>query len=227
MPAYNESVILAESVDYVLGALRKRDEPFEMIVVENGSTDTTLAIAHRLAAENHELHVVHRPRADYGAALRAGLLAATGEIVVNFDCDYYDVEFLERAVDRIRSDGGPSIVVASKRAPGASDRRSASRRFVTVVFSTLLRAGFGLTVSDTHGMKAMRRSDVLTAAEQCALGRDLFDTELVLRAQRAGLRIDEIAVTVAERRPARSPLARRVPRTLFGLVQLRRALGPR
>ena len=171
--------------------------------------------------------MLQRAEADYGAALRAGLLDASGDLVVNFDCDYYDIDFLDRAIARLRSDGGPAMVVGSKRAPGADDRRSISRRGVTWVFSTILRVGFGLHVSDTHGMKAMRRAALLPCAADCTLGRDLFDTELIIRAERSGLAIDEIPVSVVERRPARSPVARRVPRTLLGLMQLRRALGPR
>ncbi len=227
MPAFNESAILSESVHHVVEKVRERGEVFEMLVVENGSTDDTLAIAHRLASEMPELRVLHRIDADYGAALRDGLIDAHGDVVVNFDCDYYDVDFLDRAVGRLRSDAAPAIVVGSKRAPGASDRRSVARRAVTWTFSTILRVGFGLRVSDTHGMKAMRRAAVLPCARQCTLGRDLFDTELILRAERAGLTIEEIPVSVEERRPARSPLASRVPRTLVGLVQLRQALGRR
>ena len=225
MPAFNESAILAESVEHVVKPLRERAETFELLVVENGSTDDTLAIAHRLGVEVPELRVVHRAVADYGAALRNGLIEAQGEIIVNFDCDYYDIDFLDRAVARLRGERAPAIVVGSKRAPGASDQRSAARRAVTWGFSTLLRLGFGLHVSDTHGMKAMRREAVLPYAEQCTLGRDLFDTELIVRAERGGLGVEEIPVAVVERRPARSPLASRVPRTVWGLVTLRRALG--
>ncbi|HEY3830842.1 MAG TPA: glycosyltransferase family 2 protein [Acidimicrobiia bacterium] len=228
MPAFNESEILTESVQHVVERLRARDDVngrFELLVVENGSTDDTLSIARRLATEMPEVRVLQRAEADYGAALRAGLLDAAGDLVVNFDCDYYDIDFLDRAIARLRSDGGPAMVVGSKRAPGADDRRSIARRAVTWTFSTILRVGFGLNVSDTHGMKAMRRAALLPSAEQCTLGRDLFDTELIIRAERAGLAIDEIPVSVVERRPARSPLARRVPRTLLGLLRLRRALG--
>jgi glycosyltransferase involved in cell wall biosynthesis len=229
MPAFNESEILTESVQHVVERLRARDDVndrFELLVVENGSTDDTLSIARRLATAMPEVRVLQRAEADYGAALRAGLLDASGELVVNFDCDYYDIDFLDRAIARLRSEGGPAMVVGSKRAPGADDRRSMARRAVTWMFSTILRVGFGLHVSDTHGMKAMRRSALLPRAEECTLGRDLFDTELIIRAERAGLAIDEIPVSVVERRPARSPLARRVPRTLVGLLRLRRALRP-
>jgi glycosyltransferase involved in cell wall biosynthesis len=224
MPAYNEAAFLEQSIRDVSAGLRARDEPFEIVVVENGSTDGTLDLAHRLAAENGSVRALHRPAPDYGDALRAGLLDARGDVVVNFDVDYYDLEFLTEAVERVRGAGGPSIVVASKRSEGARDERPLRRRLVTLTFSTLLRVGFGLGVSDTHGMKAMRRADVVGLAEQCRFGIDLFDTELILRAERAGLAVGELPAHVEERRPARTSIWARVPRTLWGLVRLRVAI---
>src|SRR5581483_2286121 len=129
----------------------------------------------------------HRDEANYGRALRAGLLIATGDAVVNFDTDYFDLGFLDAAVATVLAPGGPAIVVGSKRAAGASDTRPPLRRIATWVFATMLRVAFGLTVSDTHGMKAMRRAAVETYAERCFSGQDLFDTELILRVERAGL----------------------------------------
>src|SRR4051812_28263720 len=92
MPAYNESVLLASSVGDVVKGLRERDMSFELIVVENGSTDGTLGLALDLAGDYPELRVEHRDEADYGAALRDGLLAARGVFVANFDADYYDLD---------------------------------------------------------------------------------------------------------------------------------------
>jgi hypothetical protein len=55
----------------------------------------------------------------------------------------------------------------------------------------------------------------------CRFGADLFDTELVLRAERAGLTVTELPVTVEEHRPSRTPIVRRIPRTIRGLFRLR------
>jgi len=224
LPAHNEELLLTQTVEDVVEGMRERATRFEVIVVENGSRDRTAEIAGASADAHPEVRAIHLPEADYGAALRAGLLAATGDVVVNFDVDYYDLAFLDRAVALAGAPDGPAIVVGSKRAPGADDQRSVARRAVTWGFATLLRVLFRLQVSDTHGMKAMRRAAVTPLVEACRFDRDLFDTELIIRAERAALGVEEIPVTVTERRPSRTPIARRVPRTLMGLLVLRRAM---
>lgn len=221
MPAHNEEGLLDTTLTDVTKALRGRDLRFEVLVVENGSTDATLADARAFAADDDSVVVLTRPTADYGEAMRAGILGATGAVVVVFDVDYYDAEFVDRVLPSLTVDGGPAIVVGSKRAPGTTDTRPWPRRAITAGFTTVLRFGFGLGVSDTHGMKAMRREVVEPIVRRCRHGTDLFDTELVLRADRAGLVVAEVPVTVEERRPSRTPIARRVARTLVGLVRLR------
>jgi glycosyltransferase AglD len=225
MPAHNEAVLLDDSVREVVDGLRARGADFEVLVVENGSQDRTRDLAASLAHDAPEVSVHTLDRADYGRALRTGLLAARGDIVVNFDVDYTDLGFLDAAVRRLGEEDPPAIIVGSKRAPGAQDRRSWPRRFVTWVFSSMLRVGFGLRVSDTHGMKALRREVVLPIGRACRCDGELFDTELILRAERAGLDVTELPVTVAERRPSRTSITRRALRTLAGLVRLRVVLA--
>jgi glycosyltransferase involved in cell wall biosynthesis len=222
MPAHNERELLPSSVTEVIEGLRARGVPFLLLVIENGSSDGTRALAEELATRFDELSVDSLPKADYGAALRRGLLAATGDAVVNFDVDYYDLDFLTDAVSLMGEAGaGPAIVVGSKRAPGADDQRSWPRRFVTWGFTSLLRLLFGLGVSDTHGMKAMRREVVVPLARECRFDADLFDTELVIRAEHAGLAVTEIPVSVSERRPSRTSIVGRATRSLWGLARLR------
>jgi glycosyltransferase involved in cell wall biosynthesis len=224
MPAHDEEAFLGPAVREVTAGLRERGRDFEVLVVENGSRDGTAALARDLAGEFPELRTLSSPEADYGAALRQGLLTAEGEFVVIFDVDYFDLGFLDRALARMGESDQPAIVVGSKRAPGAHDTRPWPRRLVTSGFSMVLRYGFGLRVSDTHGMKLLRRRVVAELAESCRFRTDLFDTELVLRTERAGLRAVEIPVDVEERRPSRSSIGSRIPRTLTGLARLRLAL---
>lgn len=220
MPAHDEAAFIATAIREVAGGMRSRG-PFEIVVVENGSTDDTAEVAKALAEEIPELRVLSLGAPDYGRALRMGFLAAEGEIAAFFDVDYFDLGFLDRAVALIEAPDGPAIVVGSKRGEGALDTRPWPRRMVTLVFSTILKLGFGLTVSDTHGMKVLRRPPLIPLAERCRFGTDLFDTELILRAERAGLRSDEVPVIVQELRPSRSSIAKRIPRTMANLVRLR------
>ncbi len=228
MPAYNEAAILGATAREVVDGLRHRGLRFELLIVENGSTDGTPAIAARVAAAVPEVATHSLRRADYGEALRAGLLAARGEVGVIFDVDYFDLDFLDAALIRLASDAAarPAVVVGSKRAPGARDGRPWHRRAATAAFGAILQTALRISVSDTHGMKVIDLSVLRPVIRACRHGRDLFDTELVLRAERAGLAVAEIPVTVRERRPSRTPLWRRVPRTLCGLLRLRLAVGP-
>jgi glycosyltransferase AglD len=223
-PAYQEQDFITSAVTDVVDGLRTMGVAFEVIVVENGSTDGTRAEADGLAARYGEVRSMSIDAPDYGRALRHGLLAATKDYVVNFDVDLYDLDFAARAVSQMHAPGGPSIVVGSKRGDGSVDNRHWTRKVVTGVFSGLLRYGFGLRVSDTHGMKAMRRADVLPVAERCQFGTDLFDTELVLRTERAGFKTGELPVVIEEKRPARTPIVSRIVRTVRGLARLRVAL---
>ncbi len=138
---------------------------------------------------------------------------------MNFDVDYYDLAFLDKALELLGSTRC-AIVVASKRAQGALDRRPLHRRVVTLVFTTMLSRLFGMAVTDAHGMKAMRRDQVAGSVEACVMTRSLFDVELVLRAGRAGLEVLEVPAVVVERRPPRSAITKRSIETVVGLARL-------
>jgi glycosyltransferase involved in cell wall biosynthesis len=221
MPAHNEQGYLAAAVERVVNGLRDRPEPFEVIVCENGSTDLTAKIASECCRLHPELKVVALPEADYGRALRAGFLASAGDQVVNFDVDLVDLGFLDAALTLSRTVDSPVIVVGSKRSPGSSDQRPAGRQIVTAIFSLVLRKGFGLRVSDTHGLKLLSRAPLVPVVAACRFGGDIFDTELILRAEHAGLEVMEIPVTVVDQRPPRTSIVRRIPRSLLGLARLR------
>jgi len=222
MPAHNEADYVAPAVREVHDGLTARGLDFELLVVENGSTDATSEIAQQLTSRYPNMRVTSLPIANYGAALREGIITSQGEFVITFDVDYYELGFVDEALALLEAgENEPVIVVASKRAPGSRDERPWPRRLVTAIFGWMLRVGFSLSASETHGMKAMRRAPVEALVRQCRFVSDLLDTELVIRAERAGFGIAELPARTEERRPSRTSIWQRVPRTLVGLVNLR------
>jgi hypothetical protein len=83
-----------------------------------------------------------------------------------------------------------------------------------------LHAFFDFQGSDTHGLKALRRSRLLDVVAQCRVEKDVFASELVIRAARAGVRLREVPVDVREKRPPSINLLKRVPNVLSNLGRL-------
>jgi glycosyltransferase involved in cell wall biosynthesis len=220
LPAHNEADLIKTTVHEIVDRLAADGRNFEVIIVENGSTDGTLGIAEDLAANCPNVQVVTNAWADYGDALAKGFRTARGAVVVNFDVDYYDFDFLEKAEQRL-SRGDVVIVVASKTAPGAVDKRPWFRRLLTAGFTMVLRLGFALPVTDAHGMKLLSRQPLVRIAQSCQMHGSLFDVELVLRAGKAGLGAAEIPAVVEELRPPRTAVWRRSIESLSGLIKLR------
>lgn len=219
VPVYNEAGFLPRALPALIGAMDSLDRSYEILIVENGSTDDSAAIA-RSVAGGAPVSVLSLQIADYGGAMHHGFTESTGDWVVNFDIDYFSAEFLRKILASESFD----IVIGSKRDPGSEDRRPMIRRLATLVFNLLLRTILGSRVSDTHGMKAFRRGLVDDLAPLVVSRKDLYDTELVIRAERAGYRITEVPVIVEELRTARSSLVKRVPRTIAGLFRIRKLL---
>jgi glycosyltransferase involved in cell wall biosynthesis len=219
VPVFNEEDILEDTVEELLAGLAKLSvERFELILCENGSTDTTREIAYSMVAAHPYVRLLTLDRADYGAAQRAGLLAAQGEVVVSFDADYYDLDFLQGALA-----AAGDVVVASKGISGSDDRRSLLRRLASSSFGLLTRSLLGIKVRETHGMKLFR-ARALGLVPFVAATKDLFDTELLAVAELGGLAIDELPITTEEKRPSRSGILSRIPRTILGLLEIRARL---
>jgi glycosyltransferase involved in cell wall biosynthesis len=220
VPVYNEASFMPEGLPGLIDAVVGAGAPYEIRIVENGSDDATATVARSLAGDANVV-VESLPDPDYGAAMRAGFLKADSDWIVNFDIDYFSREFLENV---LAQPAHIDLVIGSKRDPRSEDRRPLIRRLATGVFNLLLTSILGSNVSDTHGMKGFRRELVADIVPQVVSTKDLFDTELVIRAERAGYSIVEVPVVVEEMRTARSSLIKRAPRTVAGLFRMRRLL---
>lgn len=219
IPVYNEAAILQASVEELCRRLTAERLRFEVIVAENGSTDDTPRLARALASERREVLAFSYPEPNYGGALREGIYRARGRYLVCEEIDLCDVDFHLRALAELRS-GEVDFVVGSKAMRGANDTRPLTRRLATRAYNRALRLTLGYRGTDTHGLKAFVRETVLPVVASCVVEHDVFASELVIRAQRLGLRIREIPVEVREKRAPSVHLFKRVPRVLRHLVRL-------
>jgi glycosyltransferase involved in cell wall biosynthesis len=163
---------------------------YRAIVADNGSTDGSPAVA-----AGHGAHVVHEPRRGYGAAVHAGLEAATADVVCVLDADgSLDPRELPAMVARVR-DGHADLAVG-RRVPAASGAWPWHARAGNALIATALRRR-GVPVHDIAPIRVARRNSLLAlGVKDRAFG---YPLELLLRAGAAGWRIEEVDVAYHRR----------------------------
>jgi glycosyltransferase involved in cell wall biosynthesis len=220
IPVYNEEAILEAAVKDLVDRLRAFDFSYELILAENGSKDRTVELAAELGQRFPQVKSFSLGEPNYGKALKRGILEARGEIVICDEIDLCDTDFYKRAL-AILNAGEADFVVGSKVLDASSDERPMLRHVATLVINGMLRVSLGFKGTDTHGLKAFKRAAVLETVERCIVDKDLFASELVIRAERTKVvRVKEIPVRVLEKRAPSIHLFRRVPNVLKGIARL-------
>jgi glycosyltransferase involved in cell wall biosynthesis len=226
IPIFDEEAILHAAVVDLRACLAPLALDYEIVLAENGSRDGTVRIAEQLGQRYPEVRLVRSPEPNYGRALRQGIQSARGQLIICEEIDLCDVDFHARALSLLRS-GAADFVVGSKLLGGSRDERPRLRHAASLLYTSLLRWLFDYRGTDTHGLKAFSRGPVLPLVEACRVDRDVFASELVIRAYRARLRVVEIPVRVLEKRAPSINLLRRVPNVMRNLWQLSRSIRSR
>lgn len=223
IPVYNEAEIIQEAAQKILAHLTSRGWMHELLLVENGSRDATwqkIQELERVSPAVRGLRVGSPGHGDYGLALKTGALAAHGELVVNDEIDIGNFDFYDSAVGILATEPTVDMVIGSKTLAASNDQRPALRRFATWCVNLLLRVVLGFKGTDTHGLKVWRRTRLEQVVRACVTGKDILASELVIRAERAKLRIKEIPIEIAETRAARISIWKRIPHVLKNILEL-------
>src|SRR5882724_10814922 len=231
IPCFNEAGRIGETLRLTLEYLASNAAESELIVVNDGSTDATAAIAReRLKDARVETRLLENfPNRGKGAAVRAGLLAAQKPIGLFFDADLstpleetpkviepivrgeVDIAFGSRAIDR-------SLI---------GQHQPWRREYAGRVFNLLVRVATGLPFWDTQcGFKAFRLDVCRPILEAARVDGFAFDVELLVLAQRAGLRIREVPVRWNHAEGSKVSFFRDSLRMLREVITLRMASHP-
>jgi dolichyl-phosphate beta-glucosyltransferase len=220
LPAYEEAQRIGPALDELFGYLRRSgpareggrsaDElgRWDVLVVDDGSTDVTAAIVegHREASgHDPRLRVLRRPHAGKGAAVRAGMLEASGDLVVFTDADLAtppdQLPLMSEALARV------DVALGSRVQPDGTDRRAsqpAHRRLLGRIFHALAALWVTGAVPDTQcGFKGFRRDVARDLFSRQQIGSIVFDAEIIHLARRRGYRMAVVPVQWSDKRGSR------------------------
>lgn len=198
IPAYNESARIENALERVLGCVQERGWDAEILVVDDGSTDDTVAIIGRWMERHDRLHLIRNPgNRGKGYSVRNGLLQSAGELVMFTDADLSapieEAELLIAALDE-----GADVAIGSRWLDKQKQTitQPMYRRFFGRCFNWVTRKVMGLPYRDTQcGFKAFRREAAQTIFRLQTIERWGFDPEILFIARRLRYKIVEVPVT--------------------------------
>jgi Glycosyl transferase family 2 len=196
VPVYNEQQDLAVSIARLHSYL-SHNFPLSWLitVADNASTDSTWAIACRLARELDRVRALHLAQKGRGRALRTAWLQSNASVVAYMDVDLStDLDALLPLVAPLIT-GHSDVAIGSRLARGARVVRGPKREFISRSYNLILRATLHNSFSDAQcGFKAMRAEPARRLLPLVEDNAWFFDTELLVLAERSGLRLHEVAV---------------------------------
>ena len=196
IPAYNEEDFIEDMLESIDSVIAGKHLPYEIVVVDDGSRDRTLANAVRYAKRNGHVKVVSYPEnVGKGYAVKTGFLRSTGDVVVFADSDMeIDLSIISQYIEALKRG---DIVIASKKHPDSQVKVPFTRKILSEGFNSLVRILTGVPLKDTQsGLKAMRKNAFIDIFPRLAVKRYAFDVELLAVANLFGLKVVEMPVTI-------------------------------
>lgn len=202
VPAYNEDETIVANVSETCRLFREAGWDFEIIVIDDGSSDSTWSELRRLARRNPQVTIKrHRRNHGKGRALKFGCRFARGSLIALLDAD---LELHPRQIlgfYNIMRRTGADVVIGSKWHPESSLNYPLARGVVSRIYYTLVRLLFGLPVRDTQtGLKLFRAEVLKRIFPAILVKKYAFDLEILVNVKRLGYRIVEAPVEVLFKR---------------------------
>ena len=230
IPVYNEAHVLASSIERLRSYLQEHQFPYSwrVVVADNASTDTTLAVAHQLDDTYSDVTVVHLPQKGRGRALRKAWLESDAAAMCYMDVDLSTDLAALLPLTRAVLEEGYDVASGSRMTKGSQITRSLGREITSRGFIFLIRLLFLSGLSDTQcGFKAISRRAAHELIPRIENEEWFFDTELLLLAEKGGYRVKQVPVHWLEDQDSRVNVAKTVAEDLRGLLRMRLRRIPR
>ncbi len=223
IPAYNEAAVIAPTLEAIDAYLTRAQLTHEIIVVDDGSLDRTVAVVRGLSGTQPALRLLDAPHQGKGAAIKQGVLAATGRYLLFLDADHSTrIEEIQKCLPWLRQ--GCEVVIGSRKMPGAVIRvhQPPLRELMGRGFTWVSNALLGVRVTDfTCGFKCFQTGVAQRLFRLQRIGGWGFDAEVLFLAKRGGYRIKEVPVAWANDPGTKVRLLRDTVGSFLELLQIR------
>ncbi len=196
LPAYNEVDYLQPAVEKVIQTLNQFTQSYEVVIAEDGSTDGTAERAEEIAQKTPFVRHIHREkRLGRGTALNNAFKQSSGQVLVYMDLDLAtDLRYLKPLVEAITVEGY-DFSTGSRMMAESRAERTFSRGISSKTYNFLVRHMLGSKLRDHQcGFKAFKKEPLMKMLDKVEATHWFWDTEILVRAQRQGYRVKEIAV---------------------------------
>jgi glycosyltransferase involved in cell wall biosynthesis len=219
LPVHNEAYHLKENAELLNKYLNSLLTRYELLLVENGSKDETVVVAKGLINQYKNMRLIQLTEPSLGLALKTGAMEAKFNRIIYFPIDLsVELSFIPQSIELLED---YDIVIGSKRMRHNLDHREWHRILLSRGYHRLVRLLYDTSLTDTTCVKAYRRDEILEMMNRVPSGSQVFETEVLMEAQKYGLKVIEVPVIVNDYRKSRQSLYVKVNSKMRDLLSIR------
>ena len=198
LPTFNEAAHIIETIKQVSDILLNTNKTFEVLVIDDGSTDNTFKIVQALTILDHRIHVLHNEiNTGKGFSIKKATEHIKGDYVIILDADMeIKPKQISTYIDNLME---YDMCIGSKRHPESNYQAPLTRKFLSISFNAIVRLLTGIKSDDTQsGLKAFKVNSFRKIMDTILVKRYAFDVEIMVVAQIMGLKIKELPINIEQ-----------------------------
>ena len=225
IPAYNENASVYENMVLLDGKCKEYFDDYEIVVVSDGSTDKTRETVKEKLVPLGIVDAGYEKNLGKGGALRAGVAAANGDVIVTTDCDLaYGTDVIKKAVDILSENADADLLIGSRsKESDGFEGYPLIRRIASKIYFSMISLVAGIRVSDSQcGFKVYRREAGKKLFAPLETNGFAFDLEILMRATREGYKILEMPVKIIRHSESKISVVRDSVRMLKDVMRIKK-----